>query len=71
VVLRLDLSPRTFHISGVVYAREATFRGDYTGTLDGSGGTLTGTQVWTAAAGGDRVARNCNGAVVKIDSPAR
>jgi hypothetical protein len=61
----------TYRISGVVYAREATFRGDYTGTIDGTGGTMTGTQVWTFATNGDTVTRDCRGTVVKVGSSDR
>jgi hypothetical protein len=41
------------------------FRGNYTGTLNATGGTLTGAQVWTRASGGG-FARACTGALFEI-----
>jgi len=61
----------TFRLGSALYAREATFRGDYTGSFDGTGGTLAGTQVWTPVKGGDSVTRKCSGAFVKVGSPVR
>jgi hypothetical protein len=61
----------TFRLGSAVYEREATFRGEYTGSVDGTSGTLAGTQVWTPAKGGDSVTRKCNGTFVKVGSPER
>jgi hypothetical protein len=41
----------------------------YSGTLDGTGGTLTGTQVLTPEISGDVVTRICNGTFLKVELP--
>ena len=58
------------HLAHTVSTRDATFHGDYTGTLNATGGTLTGTQVWTRAAGGGAT-RTCKGNVLKVGPPRR
>jgi hypothetical protein len=52
------------HLGTTVFTRDATIHVDYTGTLDATGGTLTGTQVWTGATAG--ATRTCNGTFVKV-----
>jgi hypothetical protein len=41
------------HLGHTAFTRDAEFRGNYTATLSGTGGTLTGTHVWARASGGD------------------
>jgi hypothetical protein len=53
-----------FHLGTTVFTRDATFQVNYIGTLDATGGTLTGTQVWAGATGG--ATRTCNGTFVKV-----
>jgi len=42
---------------------------DYSGTLDGTGGTLTGTQVLTPEITGDVVTRTCKGTFLQVELP--
>jgi hypothetical protein len=61
-----------FHLGVTVFARDASSHVDYTGTFNTTGGTLTGTQVWTRATAGDGGAtRTCNGTFVKVTSPGQ
>jgi hypothetical protein len=52
-----------------LFTPDAEFRGNYSGTLNATGGTLTGTQVWTRASGGGGVTRACTGALLEIKCP--
>lgn len=61
-----------FHLGVTVFARDASSHVDYTGTLNTTGGTLTGTQIWTPATASDGGAtRTCNGTFVKVASPGQ
>jgi hypothetical protein len=53
------------HLGHTVFTFDAEFRGNYTVTFSATGGTLTGTQVWTRESGGDGT-RTCTGAVFEI-----
>lgn len=46
-------------------------RGDYSGTLTPDGGTLTGTQTWTAPDGTDQITRSCVAALVPVSDRPR
>ena len=59
-----------FHLADTVFTRDATFHGTYTGTFSATGGTMTGTQIWTRSpAGNGGVTRTCNGTFVRVESP--
>lgn len=45
-------------------------RGEYGGMLTPSGGTLTGSQVWTNADGSDPLTRDCAAALVRVSNLA-
>ena len=45
----------------------ASYQGNYGGTLEGKGGTLTGTQAWTMPEG-QQQSRTCTGAVIQTKS---
>jgi hypothetical protein len=53
-----------WHIRGI------TYRGDYSGTLTDSGGTLIGTQSWSGA-GGNGASRACSAALVSAPTAQR
>jgi hypothetical protein len=57
-----------FRLGGTFFDLDATFEAKYTGALNASGGTLSGTQNWTRAGGGDGVVRACKGTVLVVDS---
>ena len=57
------------HLAYTVVTRDAAFYGDYTGTLDATHGTLSGTHVWTRTTAGGVVARTCTGTVFEVSSP--
>jgi hypothetical protein len=46
-------------------------RANYTVILGAAGDTLTGTQVWTRATGGDSVTRTCKATVFEVELPKR
>jgi hypothetical protein len=50
-----------------IFTRDAEFHGSYSGTLTATGGTLTGTQVWTRATSGESVTRTCTAPFWKLD----
>jgi hypothetical protein len=56
-----------FRLAGTLDTGNATFHSTYTGRFSGAGGTMTGTQVWRRASGGDSVSRTCNGTFVKVE----
>jgi hypothetical protein len=60
-----------FHLGYTISTRDAEFHGNYSGTLTATGGTLTGTQVWTQATGGESVTRTCTGIVFEVEPPKR
>jgi hypothetical protein len=55
-------------LAHVVFTHDASFQGEYTGMINATGGTLTGTQVWTRSAGGV-VTRTCKGNVYEVKAP--
>jgi len=58
------------HLTSNWIAVGASFKGTYDGTITGSGGTLTGTQVWTRSpTNGGNASRACYGAYVKGPMP--
>jgi hypothetical protein len=59
----------TLNLAYTVYTRDAEFHGHYTGTLNATGGTLTGTQVWTRVPAGGDVTRICTGIIFDVASP--
>jgi hypothetical protein len=58
-----------FHLGTTVYTSNHSIHHDYSGTINGSGGTLTGTQVVTREIGGDGGARNCKGTFLRVEMP--
>jgi hypothetical protein len=63
---RVD-SAGVMHFGYTVDLRKAVMRANYTVTFSAAGGTLTGTQVWTRATGGDSVTRTCTGTVFEVE----
>jgi hypothetical protein len=62
----------TLHLGLTVFMRDASAHVDYIGLLDATGGTLTGTQIWTrTAAGGGSTTRTCTGTFAKVRSPGQ
>jgi hypothetical protein len=61
------------HLGLTVFMHDVSARVDYTGMLDATGGTLTGTQVWTRAAAGDgaTTTRTCTATFARVGSPGR
>ena len=55
-------------IGHTVYERGATFHAEYTGMLTATGGSLTGTQVWTRASAAEEITRTCTGILVRVPS---
>lgn len=54
------------HLTSAWHAAGGGFKGNYSGTLSESGGTLTGTQVWRRSPGNDgNIPRTCYGAYAK------
>jgi hypothetical protein len=62
-------SAGVLYFGHTVYMRNAELRANYTVSLSAAGGTLTGTQVWTRATGGDSVTRTCKGTVFEVGLP--
>jgi len=60
----------TFHLGTTVFIGDATAHVDYTGRLNGDGGVLKGTQVWSRPSA-DGPTRACNGTFVKVGSPGQ
>jgi hypothetical protein len=58
-----------FRFGYILYARDYSLRADYSGTLNDTGGTLTGTQVLTREITGDVVTRTCEGTFLKVELP--
>jgi hypothetical protein len=58
-----------FHFGYILYTRDYSLRADYSGTLNDTGGTLTGTQVLTREITGDVVTRTCEGTFLKVELP--
>jgi hypothetical protein len=59
-----------FHFGHRIFIRDAeVFHGEYNGTLNGAGGTLTGTQVLTRPTDRGSVTRTCTGTVFEVGSP--
>jgi hypothetical protein len=60
----------SLHLTSSWAAAGASFKGTYTGTLAATGGTLTGTEVWTRSpANGGNASRTCYGAYVRAPMP--
>ncbi len=53
------------HLTSQWSFRGNTAKGDYSGTLGATGGTLTGTQAWTGQEGGEPLRRTCTAALVR------
>ena len=64
-------SAGVLHFAGTLWTRHEQLRANYTLTLNATGGTLTGTQVWTRSTGGDGVTRTCTGSVFEVGLPKR
>lgn len=58
------------HLTSEWFARRFTFQGAYDGTLNPSGGTLTGTQSWRGP-DGESGSRTCTAAIVAAPRPQR
>ncbi len=58
-----------FRFGYIFYTRDYSLRADYSGTLNDTGGTLTGTQVLTRQITGDGGTRTCKGTFLKIELP--
>jgi hypothetical protein len=58
-----------FRLRYILYTRDYSLRGDYSGTLHGGGGTLTGTQVFTREITGDGATRTCKGTFLQVELP--
>jgi hypothetical protein len=60
----------TLHLTSSWTAAAASFKGTYNGTLNATGGTVTGNQAWIRSpAYGGNVSRACYGAFVRSPSP--
>ncbi len=56
----------TLHLTSGWAMAGASFKGNYNGTLNATGGTITGTEAWTRSlANGGHVTRTCYGAYVR------
>lgn len=64
-------SAGVLHFGLTLFTHDAQLRANYTLTLSAAAGTLTGTQVWTRATGGDSVTRTCTGSVFEVGLPKR
>jgi hypothetical protein len=64
-------SAGVLHFAGTVWTHRELLRANYTLTLSATGGTLTGTQVWTRDTGGESVTRTCTGIVSELEPPKR
>jgi hypothetical protein len=60
-------SAGVLHFGHTVYMRNAELRANYTVSLSAAGGTLTGTQVWTRATGGDSERARAKARSSKLD----
>lgn len=58
------------NLGTTVFTSDATWRINYTGTLNAAGGTLTGTQVLTRNSG-EIDTRTCEGTFTVVNEPAR
>jgi hypothetical protein len=59
----------TLHFAFYVHIDNITVYSEYTGLLDGTNGTLTGTQVWTTELSPASSRRTCKGAFAKVIMP--
>jgi hypothetical protein len=60
----------TLHLSSSWAAGNTSFKGTYSGTLNETGGTLTGTEAWTSLPdNGGNASRACYGAYVRGPTP--
>jgi len=57
----------TFNLGYILYTRNYSTHVSYSGTLEGTGGTLTGTQVLTREITGDVVTRTCKGTFLQVE----
>ena len=61
-----------FHFGHRIFIRDTeVFRGEYNGTVNGAGGTLTGTQVLTRPTDKGSVSRTCKGTFFEIGLPKK
>ena len=61
-----------FRLDTGMYSRDETFHNTYTGKFSATGGTMTGTEVWTRVpAGRKSVSRTCNGTFAKVEPPLK
>ena len=61
-----------FRLDTEMYSRDETFHNTYTGKFSATGGTMTGTEVWTRVpAGRKSVSRTCNGTFAKVEPPLK
>jgi hypothetical protein len=58
-----------FRLGYILYTGEYLLRADYSGMLSDTGGTLTGTQVFTREIPGDSGTRTCKGTFLKVELP--
>jgi hypothetical protein len=58
-----------FRFGYILYAGDYSLRADYSGTLNDTSGTLTGTQVLTRQITGDGGTRTCKGTFLKVELP--
>ena len=62
----------TLHLTSAWVAGDGGFKGNYSGMLATTGGTLTGTEAWTRSfANGGNASRMCYGAFVKAPTPSQ
>ena len=57
----------TFHVDFIEYTSKYSTHVYYGGTLDRTGGTLTGTQISTSEIAGDVATRTCKGTFFKVE----
>jgi hypothetical protein len=60
-----------FRFGVSTYTEKFSFRGEYSGTLNDTGGTLAGTQVLSRQTTGDGRTRTCKGTFLKVELPRR
>jgi hypothetical protein len=59
-----------FHAGVTTYMRDDTLQASYSGTFTATGGTLTGTEVWTRVSA-EEVTRTCKGEFVRVEQPRK
>jgi len=61
----------TFNLGYILYTQKYSIHAYYSGTLNGTGGALIGTQVLTREITVDEVTHTCKGAFVQVERPKR